>query len=285
MLELKTLVLLLGTERGRFKRLLPLVQPHKTYLVMKNEEFYTAKDWKTIQDYIKEIEGLRDPETIERIPIKSIGGKANFSDAFETLLGLMHKERNQKHKVIVAISGGTRILICAAIIAASLTESEIYYMSKYARVLTEEAKPIKEKEENVDEWRNELIHVPAFPIGLPDSVRRLILMHLLDSGADSQFVFFSVKDLLEAIEARRILGDERYEKLKKKSRESPDHAASVMIGNALRKLKDEDKFIIIDTPKATRTKRILLTPRGRLMAITAKTLAANGQIDRSDSGY
>ena len=285
MIELKTLVLLLGTERGRFKKLLPLIQPHKTYLVMKNEEFYTAKDWKTIQEYIDEIEGLRDPKTIERIPIKSSGGKVNFSDAFETLLGLMHKERNQKHKVIVAISGGTRILICAAIIAASLTESEIYYMSKYAKVLTEEAKPIKEKEENVDEWRNELIHVPAFPIGLPDPVRRLILMHLLDSGADSHFVFLSVKDLLKAIKAKRILGEERYEKLKKKGRESPHHAASVMIGNALRKLKDEDKFIIIDTPEATRTKRIQLKPRGRLMAITAKTLAANGQIDRPDQGY
>ena len=274
LIELRTLVLLLGWERGSFEKLLPLFQPHRIYLIMKDEEFYTAEDWETLNKYIKYIKEKRDPETVKEIRIPSYNGKVDFADAFATILDLMQKEKNEKYKVIVAISGGSRFLIYATIISAAITQSEIYYMSVYAKS-AREREPAKEQ--STSELRKELINIPAFPIGLPKPTHRLILMSLLDRDADSNFVTMSVKDLLKDIGAQQILGEERLKRMERKRKGSSNRAASVMLGSALKKLKNEG-FIKIDAPEARR-KRIKLTPRGRLMAITVKTLARTGHTD------
>jgi len=250
MLELKTLILLLSTQFGRYDELLELFKPHRIYLVTKHEGFYEVEDWKKMRGIIADI-GTKYGKEVKEVNVRSFDGKVDFANAFETILEIMRKEQKEKYKVIVAISGGSRFMICAAMIAASITQSEIYYLSHYA------SRSSKARE--LTEFR--------VPIALPERVEQLVLAYLLDQGATLSHITTSVRDLVNDLGVEEILGSTRIDELRKK-KSLPWRAASVTVGSALINLKTK-AFIDMEKDKR-RKKRIKLTTRGRLMAIASK---------------
>lgn len=273
MIELRTLIFLLSTESGRYDEFLSLFQPHKLYLVIKDKDFYKPDDWEILRTHVREIkQKMRDPESAVEVRIACLENKVDFSDAFIELLRIMNEERRRGYKVTVAISGGSRILISAAIIAASITRSEIYYMSFYAKRAR-----LSEGTADLSELQKDLVRIPAFPIGLPKRTHRHILMALLERGADSRFSLMTIKELLNHIGLQNIVGEQR-SKIMKRRGSNPIHAATVMLGSALKSLSREG-FVEIAAPEARR-KSIRLTPRGYLMAMTVKTLEGNSHTNQ-----
>jgi hypothetical protein len=239
----------LGLELDRFIELFREFKPDKVYFVKKGPEFYSEKDWEQLKAIEEKLRKVLPLSIIESKTFEISPEKLDYSDIFEWLLRVMCMERRKGNRVIVNVAGGSRLLICAAVIAASISHSEVYY------IRAEEYMPKINEHYLSTGTAGEVMKIPTFPIPLPKKVQRLVLARLFDEGAAQESVSLTLQEIVEKI-GKQNLGSET------------DQSAVVKLSGSLHDLED-DGYIEIKS-SGTRKREIRLTDEGELMARTIK---------------
>jgi len=232
----------LALEKDRFIELFRQFPPHKVYFVKskRNSEFAIRhpKEVKGLESVEKT---LRDLLPLVEIPEPMETNEENFFETFTLLLEIMLKERKMENEVIVSVVGGSRVLTCAAIFAASISKCKAYY------VVADEYRPS-------DEYVlargtiGDPVEIPIFPIRLPKNSEAQLLLYMLHRGAkvDEKLEFIVNKIGLERLGVKSV------------------QSGVVTLSKSWRKLQ-EDGFVSSEQ-KTKRRLKIELTETGKLMA-------------------
>lgn len=239
----------LGLELDRFVELFREFKPDIVYFVKKGPKFYKEEDWNKLCAIEEKLQKLLPLSIVKSHTFKLSPDELEYGQIFEWFLRVMCIEKRKGNRVIVNVAGGSRLLISAAVIAASISHSEIYY------IRAKEYVPKKNGEYLSAGTVGDVIKILTFPIPLPRRTQRLVLLGLLKEGAALRPVSLSLKDIVRKI-GKENLGSET------------DQSAVVKLSRSLRDLRDED-YIEIEL-LGTRKRAIRLTEQGELMARTLR---------------
>ena len=231
-----------GIDRERPIYLLKKYPPHKIYIIRnKNPPKEHENMEKIRENIISEIERLTPLAEKEYLKVEYY----DFKEAFIELLKIMKKEKDKGNRVIINLSPPSRIIAFAGWLAASLTDSEAYYIHAKVYALGGEfhTKGVAG-----------LIEVFHFPITLPDEIESNILEYLLEKKE----VSVTLRRLVKSI------GIEKLGKIK------TIQSGIVKISYSLRGLKDKG-YIEIEKVSGKKQK-ITLTESGEVIARAVQIL-------------
>lgn len=170
---------------------------------------------------------------------KTIMDYSDFKEPFVEFLKIMKEEKDKGNRVIVNLSPPSRIIAFAAWMAASLTNSEAYYIQAAVYGL---------KGDYHSKGIAKTVEVAHFPIVLPDDMEKQVLNYLLEKK----------KKTIKLREIVKDIGIDKFGKIKTLQ------SGIVKMSYCLRSLRDKG-YISIE-PVGRKKQKLTLTEAGEIIA-------------------